>query len=125
MTDVRRHPLPASPGQAVEFRKFLAKLDKEVPAGLDVYLILDNYATHKTEVIRKWLLAHPRFRLHFLTQKKLKRGVHRSVQAIERDIRGWLADWNDEPRPVVWTKTADEILDKVAACCRRLSDSGH
>jgi transposase len=127
---------------AVEFKKFLAKLDKDVPADLDVHLILDNYVTHKTPVIKKWLLAHPRFHLHFtptssswlnlverwfaeLTQKKLKRGVHRSVQALERDIRSWLADWNDNPRPFVWTKTADEILDKVAACCRRISDSGH
>jgi hypothetical protein len=93
-------------------------------------------------IIKKWLLAHPRFHLHFtptssswlnlverwfaeLTQKKLKRGVHRSVQALERDIRSWLADWNDNPRPFVWTKTADEILDKVAAYCRRISDSGH
>ncbi|RSS73984.1 IS630 family transposase, partial [Streptomyces sp. WAC05292] len=90
--------------RAAEFKKFLAKLDKEVPADLQVHLILDNYATHKTPDIKKWLLAHPRFQLHFtptsaswlnlverwfaeLTQKKLKRGVHRSVQALERDIR--------------------------------------
>ncbi|WP_030548794.1 IS630 family transposase [Streptomyces albus] len=128
--------------RAVEFKKFLAKLDKEVPPDLDVHLILDNYVTHKTPVIKKWLPAHPRFHLHFtptssswlnlverwfaeLTQKKLKRGVHRSVQALEGDIRSWLADWNNNPRPFVWTKTADEILDKVAAYCRRISDSGH
>ncbi|MFC8015999.1 IS630 family transposase [Streptomyces cinereoruber] len=128
--------------RAAEFKKFLAKLDKEIPAGLQVHLILDNYATHKTPDIKKWLLGHPRFHLHFtptsaswlnlverwfaeLTQKKLKRGVHRSVQALERDIRSWLADWNDHPRPFVWTKTADEILDKVAAYCRRISDSDH
>lgn len=60
-----------------------------------------------------------------LTQKKLRRGVHRSVQALERDIRTWLADWNDSPRPFVWTKTADETLDKVAAYYQRISDSGH
>ncbi|MFE0921895.1 transposase, partial [Streptomyces nigra] len=112
------------------------------PDDLQIHLILDNYATHKTPDIKKWLLAHPRFQLHFtptsaswlnlverwfaeLTQKKLKRGVHRSVQALERDIRAWLADWNEHPRPFVWTKTADEILDKVAAHCRRISDSGH
>lgn len=128
--------------RAVEFKKFLTKLDKEVPVDLDVHLILDNYVTHKTPAVKKWLLVHPRFHLHFtptssswlnlverwfaeLTQKKLKRGVHRSVQALERDIRNWLADWNEHPRPFVWTKTADEILDKVAACCRRISDSGH
>ncbi|WUL39531.1 transposase [Streptomyces canus] len=107
--------------------------------GLQVHLILDNYVTHKTPDIKKWLLAHPRFHLHFtptsapwlnlverwvaeLTQKKLKRGVHRSVQALERDIRSWLADWNEQPRPFTWTKTADEILDKVAAYCRRISE---
>ncbi|MEU7109990.1 IS630 family transposase [Streptomyces stramineus] len=128
--------------RAVEFKKFLAKLDKEVPAGLEVHLILDNYVTHKVPAVRKWLLAHPRFHLHFtptgsswlnlverwfaeLTTKKLRRGVHRSVQALERDIRAWLADWNEHPRPFVWTKTADEILDKVATYCRRISDSGH
>lgn len=83
-------------------------------------------------VVKKWLLAHPRFHLHFtptssswlnlverwfaeLTQKKLKRGGHRSVQALEREIRNWLADWNEHPRPFNWTKTAEEILDKVAA----------
>lgn len=128
--------------RAAEFKKFLAKLDKEVPADLQIHLILDNCATHKTPDIKKWLLAHPRFHLHFtptsaswlnlverwfaeLTQKKLKRGVHRSVQALERDIRAWLADWNEHPRPFHWTRTADEILDKVAAYCRRISDSGH
>ena len=128
--------------RAIEFKKFLAKLEKEVPAGLQVHLILDNYATHKTPEVKKWLLAHPRFHLHFtptsaswlnlverwfaeLTQKKLKRGVHRSVQALEHDIRAWLADWNDQPRPFVWTKTADQILEKVAAYCQRISDSGH
>ncbi|MFF3863672.1 IS630 family transposase [Streptomyces sp. NPDC002209] len=128
--------------RAVEFKKFLAKLDKEVPASLEVHLILDNYVTHKVPAVKKWLATHPRFHLHFtptgsswlnvverwfaeLTTKKLRRGVHRSVQVLERDIRAWLADWNEEPRPFVWTKTADEILDKVAAYCRRISDSGH
>ncbi|KUJ69765.1 DDE endonuclease [Streptomyces albus subsp. albus] len=128
--------------RSAEFKKFLTKLDREVPADLDVHLILDNYATHKAPDIKRWLLAHTRFHLHFtptsaswlnlaerwfaeLTQKKLKRGVHRSVQALERDIRTWLADWNEHPRPFIWTKTADEILDKVAAYCRRISDSGH
>jgi transposase/transcriptional regulator with XRE-family HTH domain len=128
--------------RAAEFKKFLAKLDKEVPGDLQVHLILDNYATHKTPDIKRRLLAHPRVHLHFtptsaswlnlverwfaeLTQKKLKWGVHRSVQVLEHDIRAWLADWNEHPRPFVWTKTADEILDRVAAYCRRISDSGH
>lgn len=87
-------------------------------------------------------MRHPRFHLHFtptsaswlnlverwfaeLTQKKLKRGVHRSVQALERDIRSWLTDLNEHPRPFAWTKTADEILDNAATYCRRVSDSGH
>jgi transposase len=128
--------------RTAEFKRFLAKLDREVPAGLEVHLILDNYATHKTETIKKWLLAHPRFQLHFtptgsswlnlverwfaeLTNKKLRRGVHRSVQALERDIRAWVADWNDNPRPYVWTKTADQILESLAGYIRRIKDSGH
>ncbi|GLW19923.1 hypothetical protein Stsp01_66660 [Streptomyces sp. NBRC 13847] len=128
--------------RAVEFKKFLTKPDTEVPADREVHLILDNYVTHKTPAAKKWLLAHPRFQLHFtptssswlnlverrfaeLTQKKLKRGVHRSVQALESDIRSWLTDWNENPRPFTWTKTADEILHKVAAYCRRISDSDH
>ncbi|WP_437035527.1 IS630 family transposase [Streptomyces sp. enrichment culture] len=128
--------------RAVEFKKFLAKLDKEVPAELEVRLIPDNHVTHKTSAVKQWLPAQPRFRLHFtptssswlnlverrfaeLAQEELKRGVHRSVQALERDIRSWFADRNERPRPFVWTKTADEILDEVAAYCRRISGSGH
>ena len=103
--------------RAEEFKRFLTKLDKEVPAGLDVHLICDNYATHKTPVIKKWLLSHPRFHLHFtptgsswlnlverwfaeLTNKQIRRGVHRSVQALEKDIRNWIAAWNTDPKPV-------------------------
>lgn len=128
--------------RTIEFKTFLAKLDREVPADLHVHLICDNYGTHKTEAIKKWLLAHLRFHLHFtptgsswlnlverwfaeLTTKKLRRGVHRSVQALERDIRAWIAGWNDDPRPYVWTKTADEILQALASYCRRIKDSGH
>jgi len=128
--------------RSAEFKKFLAKLDQQVPADLDVHVICDNYATHKTETVKRWLLAHPRLQLHFtptgsswlnlverwfaeLTNKKLRRGVHRSVQALERDIRAWVADWNNNPRPYAWTKTADQILDSLAAYCRRTNDSGH
>ncbi len=88
------------------------------------------------------MLAHPCFHLYFtptssswpnlveqrfaeLAQKKPKRGVHRSVQSLERDIRAWLADWNEHPRPLVWTKTANEIPDKIASYCHRISDSRH
>lgn len=128
--------------RAAEFRKFLNKLDKEIPAGPQVHLIHDNYATHKTPDVKRWLLAHPRFHLHFtptsaswlnlaerwfaeLTQKKLKRGVHRSVQALEHDIRTWTTHWNNQTKPFIWTKTADEILDKAAAYYHRISDSRH
>jgi transposase len=128
--------------RAVEFRKFLIRLDREIPAELDVHLVLDNYATHKTDTVRRWLAAHPRFHLHFtptgaswlnlverffaeLTTKKIRRGAHRSVPALEADIRAWLDTWNTDPRPFTWTKTADEILDAVAAYCQRINDSRH
>jgi transposase len=128
--------------RAVEFRKFLMRIDREVPADLDVHLILDNYATHKTPAIQRWLQRHPRFHLHFtpigaswinlverwfaeLTQKQIRRGVHRSVHELEQAIRDYLEACGEDPRPFVWTKTADEILESVAAFCSRISDSGH
>jgi transposase len=128
--------------RSVEFRKFLVKLDKQVPAALDVHLLCDNYATHKTDAIQRWLAAHPRFHVHFvptssswlnlverwfseLTTKVLQRGVHKSVQALEADIRTWIEHWNDDPRPFVWTKTAEEILDALAAYRQRISGAGH
>jgi transposase len=128
--------------RAEEFRKFLITVDREVPDDLDVHLVLDNYATHKTPAIRKWLLAHPRFHLHFtptgsswlnlverwfaeLTGKRIRRGVHTSVQALEADIRAWITAWNDDPKPYVWTKTADQILDRLANYLNRIPDSGH
>jgi transposase len=117
--------------RAIEFRKFLARIDKAVPADLDVHLVCDNYATHSTAEIRTWLARHPRFHVHFtptgsswmnqverwfglLTDKLIRRGVHTSVQALENDIRAWIATWNDNPRPFTWTKTADEILNSLA-----------
>jgi transposase len=128
--------------RATEFRKFLTTIDKTVPAGLDVHLICDNYATHKTPAIKKWLAGHPRFHLHFtptgsswinqvvrwfgyLTDQLIRRGVHRSVHALEADIRAWITDWNHNPKPFVWTKTAEEILDSLARYCRRISGAGH
>jgi transposase len=128
--------------RSIEFKKFLQKIDQEVPPDLDVHLVLDNYATHKTPAIQRWLLAHPRFHLHFtptgaswmnlverwfaeLTSRKLKRGTHRSVNELNKDIRDWITDWNENPRPYVWTKTADQILDTLAAYCERTSDSRH
>jgi transposase len=128
--------------RAVEFKKFLTKIDREVPADLDVHLVLDNSSTHKTPAIQKWLAAHPRFVVHFtptssswlnlverwfaeLTTKKLRRGAHRSVAALNTDIRAWIETWNDNPRPFVWTKTADQILDSIARYCERINDSRH
>jgi transposase len=128
--------------RAVEFKKFLTKLDKQVPAELGVHLVGDNYATHKTDTIQRWLATHPRFHLHFvptssswlhqverwfseLTTKLLQRGVHNNVQQLEADIRNWIATWNEDPRPFVWTKTADEILGSLARYCQRISGAGH
>ncbi len=127
--------------RAIEFRSFLERIDAEVPPGLAVHLVLDNYATHKTPAIKRWLLRHPRFVLHFtptgaswlnlverwfaeLTTKKIKRGAHTSVPGLERDIRGWIGTWNEDPRPFVWVKTADQILASLARYCERISDSG-
>jgi transposase len=125
-----------------EFLKFLKKIDTAVPAELDVHLIVDNYATHSTPAVHRWLVRHPRFHLHFtptsgswlnlverwfaeLTTKKLTRSTHHSVQALEADVRHWIEHWNEDPRPFVWTKTADEILDNLAAYCTQTNVSGH
>jgi transposase len=128
--------------RAVEFKRFLGRLDHEIPAELDVHLVLDNYATHKTPTIKRWLAAHPRFVLHFtptgaswinlverwfaeLTTRRLRRGTHRSVRELNADIRDWIETWNHDPRPFTWTKTADQILEAVAAYCQRTTDSRH
>ena len=125
-----------------EFLRFLKKIDTQVPAGLDVHLICDNYGTHKTPEIKKWLIRHPRFRLHFtptssswlnvverwfaeLTNRKLRRSAHNSVQDLEADILAWIDAWNDDPKPFVWTKTADEILENIARYIQLTNDSGH
>ena len=128
--------------RAIEFKKFLQTIDREVPADLEVHLVLDNSSTHKTPAIRNWLAGHPRFVLHFtptssswlnlverwfaeLTTKKLRRGTHRSVRQLNTDIRAWIETWNDNPRPFVWTKTADQILDSIARYCDRINESRH
>jgi transposase len=128
--------------RAVEFKKFLQTIDREVPAELAVHLVLDNASTHKTPAIKKWLLAHPRFVLHFtptssswmnlverwfaeLTTKKLRRGTHRSVRALNSDIRAWIQTWNEDPKPFVWTKTADQILESISRYCNRINESRH
>ena len=128
--------------RAVEFKKFLAAIDKTVPEGLDVHVVCDNYGTHKTPAIRAWLAKHPRFHMHFtptgsswinqverwfgyLTDQMLRRSAHRSVQALEKDIRAWIAAWNEDPKPFVWKKTADEILNSLAKYMNRISGAGH
>ena len=125
-----------------EFLRFLKLIDAAVPKDLDLHLVLDNYATHKTPAIHQWLLKHPRFHLHFtptssswlnlverwfaeLTNRKLRRSAHRSVTELEADIRKWINEWNKDPKPFMWTKTADEILETLAAYCERINDSGH
>ena len=124
--------------RAVEFKKFLVRIDKAVPAELDVHLVCDNLATHKTAAIQDWLARHPRFHLHFtptgsswinqverwfgyLTDQRIRRGVHKSVQALEADIRAWVGNWNQNPRPFAWTKTAEEILDSLARYLAKIS----
>jgi transposase/transposase-like protein len=128
--------------RSVEFRKFLDTIEQAVPPSLDVHLILDNYGTHKTATIRSWLAKRPRFRVHFtptsaswinlverwfaaLTEKQIRRGVHRSVHQLEAAIKNYMALTNASPRPFVWTKTADEILTSVARFCQRTSETGH
>lgn len=128
--------------RSVEFRKFLDQVDAAAPLHLDVHIVLDNYATHKTPLVRRWLACHPRYHVHFtptggswlnlverwfaaLTEKQLRRGVHRSTRELEAAIYHYLEVTNDQPKPFIWTKTADQILDKVARFCQRISDSGH
>jgi len=128
--------------RAEEFRRFLNLIDKSVPEHLDVHVVLDNVSTHKTPSIQRWLLRHPRFTLHFtptysswlnlverwfaeLTTKWIKRSTHHSVRDLVASIRTWIAGWNDNPKPFVWHKTADDILDSLANYCQRISDSDH
>jgi transposase len=126
--------------RAEEFRRFLKLIDRSVPAALHVHVVLDNSSTHKTPQIQRWLVRHPRFTLHFtptysswlnlverwfaeLTNKWIKRSAHRSARDLVASIRTWITGWNEDPRPYVWHKTADEILDSLAAYCQRINDS--
>jgi transposase len=128
--------------RSIEFRKFLDLIDAAVPKNLDVHLIMDNYSTHKTALIRRWLAKRPRYHLHFtptsaswlnlverwfagLTEKQIRRGAHRNNRELKTAIYEYLAANNENPKPFVWTKTADEILASVARFCVRTSDSGH
>lgn len=120
--------------RAVEFRKFLEAIDQAVPSHLDIHIVCDNYATHKTARIRSWLAKRPRYHLHFtptgaswinqverffalLTERQIRRGVHRSTRDLETAIRTFIDNHNQAPRPFAWTKSADAILASVARFC--------
>src|ERR1700674_4067552 len=122
--------------RAVEFRKFLAGIDRAVPADLAVHLVLDHYATHKTKEIRKWFLHHPRSTLHFtpthsswlnqverwfalLSQRQIKRGSHSSVRELQAAISEFITVHNHQPKPFVWTKSADDILSSIGRFASR------
>jgi transposase len=126
-----------------EFLRFLKQLEQEVPPDLDIHLILDNYSTHKSEAVQRWLKSkkRQRFHLHFtptssswlnqverwftlITERMIRRGTFLSVRELEQAIYDWLAKWNRDPRPFVWKATADVILDKVKRC-KELSETPH
>lgn len=128
--------------RAVEFRSFLDTIEASVPPELEVHVILDNYGTHKTALIRRWLVSHPRYHLHFtptgaswinlverffalLTEKQIRRGSHRTTAELKAAILAYVAIHNENPRPFIWTKSADQILASVARYCRRTLDSAH
>jgi transposase len=119
-----------------EFRRFLDTIEANVPAELDVHIVLDNYGTHKTAIIRKWFAKRPRFHVHFtptygswinlverwfaeITNRRIRRGVFRSVKELEAAIREYIAVHNEDPKPFVWTRTADQILDSIARYAQR------
>ena len=128
--------------RAVEFRKFLDTIERNVPTELDIHLIMDNYGTHKTALIKSWLAKRPRFTVHFtptsgswlslverwfalVMQKQIKRGVHRSVHELQQALMNFITLTNQSPKPFVWVKTADEILESLARYCQRISGTGH
>ena len=128
--------------RATEFLKFLRVIDADVPGHLDVHLVMDNYGTHKTPAVKRWFVRHPRFHVHFtptsaswmnqverwfatLTQKQIRRGTHRSTRQLEKAIRDYLDIYNEDPKPFIWSKSAEDILDSVKRFCLRINDSQH
>ena len=122
--------------RAVEFLDFLKQIDANVPADLDVHIVMDNYATHKTPAIKAWLARRPHWHIHFtptsaswinqverwfaeLTRKQIQRGVHTSVAQLEADIRNFIDEHNANPKPFRWVKSADEILAAVKRFCQK------
>ena len=128
--------------RAEEFRRFLNLIDSEVPNHLAVHVVLDNVSTHKTATIQRRLQRHPRFTFHFtptyaswmnlverwfseLTTKWLRRGTHRSVRELNASINEWIDHWNQDPKPFVWRKTADQILNNLTAYLQCIPNTGH
>lgn len=127
-----------------EFLKFLEKIDQTIPEepGLEIHLVMDNYSTHKTPKVRRWLARHPRYHLHFIptssswlnqverffaeiTEKRIRRGAFRNVRQLEQAIVDYLEHHNANPRPFAWTADADLILGKLSRLCKRINNSGH
>ncbi len=123
-----------------DFVAFLNTINRNVGAELDIHIVLDNLSAHKTPLVHRWLLRHRRFHLHFtptygswmnlverwfsaLTTKQLQRGAHDSVAELTNDINAWIEQWNNNPQPFVWTKTADEILQRLASYCTQITES--
>ncbi len=128
--------------RAAEFKKFLVAIDKAVPASLDVHVVCDNLATHNAPPVNTWLAKHPRFHMHFtptgsswinqverwfglLTDQLLRRSVHKSVAALEKDVKSWIENWNTDPKPFIWRKTADEILESLSKYMAKISGPRH
>jgi len=126
--------------RSIEFRKFLDSIDASVPPDREVHIVMDNYGTHKTPLIRGWFAKRPRFHVHFtptygswlnqverwfaeLTMKQIRRGAHRSVSELEHAIQAFLDAHNVDPKPFVWTKSADEILASIARFAQRTADT--
>jgi transposase len=128
--------------RSTEFLQFLRTIEANVPAELEVHLVMDNYGTHKTPAIKAWFARHPRFHVHFtptsaswinqverwfatLTDKYIRRGTHRSTRQLEQAIRKYLEMNNANPKPFAWVKSADDILASIERFCLRISNSGH
>ena len=136
----RRSQNNVVPHRSSEFKKFLNQIEANVPRDLDVHLVIDNYATHKTKPVRDWLARRPRWHVHFtptgaswinqverffalITDKQIRRGVHRSTQQLEADIRAFIDAHNAGPKPFRWTKSADDILAAIQRFCARTMQS--
>lgn len=127
-----------------EFLRFLDLIDQTIPAepGVEIHLVMDNYATHKTPQVQRWLAKRPRYQVHFtptsaswlnqverffaeITEKRIRRNAFHSVKALEQAIQDYLEHHNQNPQPFQWTADADLILSRVAKVCKRINDSGH